>query len=261
MSIVKVGNIEIGGNRVIVAAGPCAIESEEQAVTIAKAVKKSGALIFRGGVYKPRTKRVSFQGLKEKGLKILETVRKETGLPIITEVVDPRDVEKVYRVADIFQIGSRNFQNFPLLVEVGKTDKPVMIKRGMNARLDVYLSAVEYVTAEGNERILLCERGINALETHTRNTLDINAIMALKTVSTFPVFGDPSHGTGGRSDMVGRAAMACLVVGADGLLIEVHNKPDEALCDGDQALTLEQFDGLMMDLKELAATNAVGRII
>jgi len=260
MSVIKIGNVEIGGNRVIVAAGPCAIESEEQALTIAKSVQKSGALIFRGGAYKPRTKRSSFQGLGEKGLEILETVKRETGLLVITEVMDPRDVEKIYRFTDFFQIGSRSFQNFPLLIEVGKTNKPIMVKRGMGAKLDIYLSAVEYITAEGNEKVILCERGINALETYSKNTLDVNAIMALKTLSTFPVFGDPSHGTG-RNDMVGRAAKACLVVGADGLLIEVHNNPSEALCDGDQALTLRQFDELMTELKELAQTKAIGRSI
>jgi 3-deoxy-7-phosphoheptulonate synthase len=237
-------------------AGPCAVESEEQLMATARAVKAAGAKVLRGGAYKPRTSPYSFLGLREEGLKLLAQARGETGLPVVTEVMDARHLDTVCRYADMLQVGSRNMQNFTLLEEVGKVDMPVLLKRGMSATIEEFLLAAEYVMKGGNEGIVLCERGIRTFETSTRNTLDLNAVPMLKRRSHLPVIVDPSHGTG-HSWMVPPLAGAAVAVGADGLLVEVHHNPQEALSDGEQSLTPDCF-GLMMDqLKALAV--AVGR--
>jgi 3-deoxy-7-phosphoheptulonate synthase len=237
-------------------AGPCAVESEEQLLTTAKAVHEKGASILRGGAFKPRSSPYSFQGMEEEGLKVLQKARMDYGIPVITEVMDTRLVELVCRYADILQIGSRNMQNFPLLKEVGRCRKPVMLKRGMNATLDELLLASEYILDGGNEQVILCERGIRSFETAYRNTMDLNAVPMLKQLTHLPVIVDPSHGTG-HAFMVPYLAKAALAVGADGLLVEVHCDPQHALCDGQQSLTIEQFATLMDELK--AISSAIGR--
>jgi 3-deoxy-7-phosphoheptulonate synthase len=255
-SKVRVGDLIIGGDKVIVMAGPCAVEDEEQIMATAKAVKKSGAQILRGGAFKPRTGPYSFQGLGEKGLKLLAKARDATGLKIATEVMDVRDVELVAKYADILQIGTRNMQNYPLLKEVGKVKKPVLLKRGMWATYKELLLAAEYIMSEGNREVMLCERGIRTFETYTRNTLDINAIPVLKELTHLPVIVDPSHATGKKS-LVGPVTKASVAAGADGIIIEVHPHPDKAVSDADQTLSTEEFDKLMKELKPIA--EAVGR--
>lgn len=239
-------------------AGPCAVESQEQLLATARAVQRSGASILRGGAFKPRTSPYSFRGLKEEGLKLLALVRQETGLPIVTEVMDARHVQMVCQHADILQIGSRNMQNFTLLDEVGLCHKPVLLKRGMSATLDEFLLAAEYILKQGNQQIILCERGIRTFETSTRNTLDLNAVPMLKKISHLPVIVDPSHGTG-HWWMVPWMAKAALAVGADGLLIEVHCNPKQALSDGPQSLCPDKFDLMMKELRKIA--RAVDRKI
>ena len=255
---VKVSGIEIGGREVIIIAGPCAVESMEQLVETSGAVKRSGAKIFRGGAFKPRSSPYSFQGLGEEGLKMLREISIETGLPVVTEVMDPRQIETVCKYADMLQVGSRNMQNYPLLKEVGMTRKPVLLKRGMMATIEEFLLAAEYILSQGNLQVVLCERGIRTFETSTRNTLDLNAVPMLKQRSHLPVIVDPSHGTGHRW-MVPAMAKAAVAAGADGLIVEVHYKPEEALCDGQQSLSLPEFARLMKDLKKLA--EAVDRSI
>lgn len=255
-SIVKVGGAEIGGDEITIMAGPCAVESKEQLLDTAKAVAKYGAHILRGGAYKPRSSPYSFQGLEEEGLKLLRLARMETGLPIVSEVMDTRQVELVSEYVDILQVGSRNMSNFPLLKEVGLAKKPVLLKRGMNATIDEFIWAAEYILSQGNDRVILCERGIRTFETAYRNTLDLNAVPMLKSLTHLPVIVDPSHGTGHRW-MVGTMAKAAIAAGADGLQMEVHYKPEEALCDGNQSLFPEDFEKLMAELKVLAP--AVGR--
>ena len=223
-----------------------------------RSVRNSNAKIIRGGAFKPRSSPYSFQGLGEEGLKLLSQIRKETGLPMVTEVMDTRQVELVAAYADLVQVGSRNMQNYPLLKEVGRCGKPVLLKRGMMATVKEFLLAAEYILNQGNEQVILCERGIRAFETSTRNTLDLSAVPMLKHLSQLPVIVDPSHGTGLRW-MVPAMAKAAVAVGADGLIIEVHNKPEEALCDGDQSLNLTEFSSLMCDLRIVA--EAVGRKI
>ena len=242
----------------IVMAGPCAVENREQLMTTARYVKSGGAKVLRGGAFKPRTSPYSFQGIEEEGLKLLAEARRETGLPIVTEVMDTRQVELVCKYADILQVGSRSMQNFPLLKEVGKCRIPVLFKRGLGATIDEYLHAAEYILLQGNEQVILCERGIRTFETSTRNTLDLNAVPMLKHLSHLPVIVDPSHGTG-HSWMVTPMARAALAAGADGLLVEVHYKPEDALCDGDQSLNPEEFSSMMTELQKVAA--AVGRYI
>ena len=246
----------IGGNRVHVMAGPCSVETREQVLEAAVPVKEAGATFLRGGAFKPRTSPYSFQGLGEEGLEYLAHARKVTGLPVITEVLDPRDLEAVYRYTDILQIGARNMQNFKLLTEVGKLGKPVMLKRGMSATIQEFLLSAEYIAAEGNRKIILCERGIRTYETETRNTLDLSAVPVLKRLSHLPVFVDPSHGTG-KWDLVAPMALAGVAAGADGLLIEVHPHPEVALSDGPQSLKPAKFAALMRTLRAVAA--AVGR--
>lgn len=251
-SRIKVGNVEIGGDQVVVMAGPCAVESRAQLLTAAKAIARSGGHILRGGAFKPRTSPYSFQGLQEKGLEILAEARAETGLPIITEVVNLPELEAVAQVADILQIGARNMQNFGLLRAVGQLRQPVMLKRGMSATIEEWLMSAEYILSEGNDQVILCERGIRTFETATRNTLDLAAVAMLKSLTHLPVIVDPSHGTGKRS-LVGPMSRAAIITGANGLMLEVHPNPQEALSDGDQSLDLPEFEELMKSLGPVAA--------
>ena len=257
-TIINLNETRIGGEEFVVMAGPCAVENREQLMTTARYVKSGGAKVLRGGAFKPRTSPYSFQVIEEEGLKLLAEARRETGLPIVTEVMDTRQVELVCKYADILQVGSRSMQNFPLLKEVGKCRIPVLFKRGLGATIDEYLHAAEYILLQGNEQVILCERGIRTFETSTRNTLDLNAVPMLKHLSHLPVIVDPSHGTG-HSWMVTPMARAALAAGADGLLVEVHYKPEDALCDGDQSLNPEEFSRMMTELQKVAA--AVGRYI
>lgn len=257
-TIVDVTGIRIGSAEVVIIAGPCSVENREQLMETAKAVKSAGGMILRGGAFKPRSSPYNFQGLGEEGLKLLMEARKETGLPIVTEVMDTRLVELVAGYADILQIGSRNMQNYPLLKEVGMLRKPVLLKRGMMATIEEFLLAAEYILNQGNDQVILCERGIRTFETSTRNTLDLSAVPMLKHLSHLPVIVDPSHGTGHRW-MVPPMAKAAVAAGADGLIMEVHYKPEEALCDGHQSLSPDEFARLMVDLRKVA--QAVGREI
>lgn len=257
-TIVKVNGVEFGGPKVVIVAGPCAVESQEQLFETARSVKLNGANVLRGGAFKPRSSPYSFQGLKEEGLKLLSQIRKETGLPVVTEAMDTRQIELVAGYADMIQIGSRNMQNFPLLKEAGMCGKPVLLKRGMMATIEEFLFAAEYVLHHGNDQVILCERGIRSFETSTRNTLDLSAVPMLKHVTHLPVMVDPSHGTGVRW-MVPAMAKAAVAAGADGLIMEVHYNPDKALCDGDQSLSLNEFKNLMSELPKIA--EAVGRQI
>ena len=257
-TIVNIGGVQVGGSEIVVIAGPCAVESREQLFETARAVKASGARILRGGAFKPRSSPYNFQGLGEEGLKLLANIRKETGMPVVTEVMDTRQVDLVASYADMIQIGSRNMQNYPLLKEAGMCRKPVLLKRGMMATIEEYLLAAEYILNQGNEQVILCERGIRTFETTTRNTLDLSAVPMLKRLTHLPVIVDPSHGTGLRW-MVPSMAKAAVAVGADGLIIEVHYKPEEAICDGYQSLSPNEFAQLMTDLKKIA--QALGREI
>jgi len=257
-TVVNVNGIPVGGREIVVMAGPCAVENEEQLSETARNVRSGGASMLRGGAFKPRTSPYSFQGLGRDGLEMLVRAREKTGMPVVTEVMDTRQVENVARYADMLQIGSRNMQNFPLLKEVGQTSKPVLLKRGMMATIDEYLHAAEYLLSHGNTQVVLCERGIRTFETSTRYTLDLNAIPILKQRTHLPVIVDPSHGTGIRS-LVSPMAKAAIAAGADGLLIEVHYRPENALCDGLQSLYPEEFGLLMEDLRKVAA--AIGRSI
>ena len=249
-TVVKVGDTQIGGGSLTLMAGPCSVESEEQVVAIAKAVKASGATMLRGGAFKPRTSPYSFQGLGATGLEYLKVARQETGLPIVSELMDLSQLP-LFKDVDVIQIGARNMQNFDLLKAVGHQDKPVMIKRGMSATYEEWLMSAEYIMAGGNNKVILCDRGIRTFETFTRNTLDLSAVLAVKQLSHLPVVVDPSHACG-KAWMVERMSMAAIAAGADGLLIEVHNDPPHALCDGAQSITPEQFDALMGRLAQLA---------
>jgi 3-deoxy-7-phosphoheptulonate synthase len=255
---VRVGSVEIGGSEVIVIAGPCAVENMDQLVETAVSVKRCNAKILRGGAFKPRSSPHSFQGLGEQALKMLREISDITGLPVVTEVMDIRQIDLVCRYADMLQVGSRNMQNFPLLKEIGMTRKPILLKRGMMSTVEEFLLAMEYVTSQGNNQVVLCERGIRTFETSTRNTLDLSAVPMLKSRCNLPVIVDPSHGTGLRW-MVPAMAKAAIAAGADGLIMEVHYKPEEALCDGQQSLNLEEFSQLMTDLRRIA--SAVDRFI
>lgn len=257
-TVIEVNGLKIGGKKIHVMAGPCSVESREQVLAAAVPVKQAGATFLRGGAFKPRTSPYSFQGLGEEGLGYLAHARELTGLPVITEVLDPRDLELVCRYSDILQIGARNMQNFKLLTEVGRLNKPVLLKRGLSATVQEFLLSAEYIAAEGNRKIILCERGIRTYETETRNTLDLSAVPLLKQYSHLPVFVDPSHATG-RWDLVAPMALAGIAAGADGLLIEVHPNPEVALSDGPQSLKPLKFAALMQVLKKVA--EAVGREI
>ncbi|MGI6713343.1 MAG: 3-deoxy-7-phosphoheptulonate synthase [Bacillota bacterium] len=257
-SIINVGGVEIGANRFTVIAGPCAVESREQLISTAEAVKESGAVILRGGTFKPRTSPYSFQGLEVKGLEILAEAREKTGLKIVTEVIDIYSLEAAMDYVDILQIGARNMQNFQLLRQVGKTTKPVILKRGLSATIEEWLMAAEYIMSEGNHNVILCERGIRTFETATRNTLDISAIPLIKNLSHLPVIADPSHATGDWK-LVIPLAKGILAVGAAGLMVEVHSNPMQALCDGHQSLSPKKFDMMMQNLKPLA--HSLGSVI
>src|SRR5918995_973033 len=249
-TVVRVGDASIGGDDLAIIAGPCAIESRAQAFAIAEAVRRSGARFFRGGAYKPRTSPYAFQGLGEEGLRILADVREAYGLKIVTEALDEAGVDLVERYGDMIQIGARNMQNFSLLRRAGKAKLPVLLKRGLSATLDEWLLAAEYVMAEGNYQVVLCERGIRTFAQHTRNTMDLAAIPAVRRISHLPVIVDPSHGTG-KNFMVTPLARAGVAVGADGLIVEVHDQPEHALSDGAQALTLEQYEQLVRDVRAI----------
>ncbi len=257
-TVVEVNGVKIGGNHIVVMAGPCSVESEEQIIGIAKTVKAAGAHMLRGGAFKPRTSPYAFQGMEEDGLKLLQKAKAETGLPIITEVMNPRDIDLVYKYADILQIGARNMQNFSLLKIVGKLDKPIFLKRGMAGTIGELLMSAEYILSEGNRQVILCERGIRTFETATRNTLDISCIPVLKELTHLPVVIDPSHGTG-HWQYVSAMSKAAVAAGTDGLMIEVHDRPEVAVSDGGQSLKPKKFKKLMEELKPVAA--AVGRTI
>ena len=255
-SIIDVSGVKIGGRRLAVIAGPCSVDNEKQIVGVAKSVKLAGATLLRGGAFKPRTSPYSFQGLKEEGLDLLKIARKETGLPIVTEIMSARMLERFVEDVDLIQVGARNMQNFELLKELGRTNVPVLLKRGLSATIEEWLMAAEYIMAGGNDNVILCERGIRTFETYTRNTLDLSAIPAVKKLSHLPVIVDPSHAAG-LWWMVEPMAKAAVAAGADGLIIEVHNDPEHALCDGAQSLKPERFARLMGELSGIA--KIVGR--
>jgi 3-deoxy-7-phosphoheptulonate synthase len=257
-TVVEVGPLKLGADRISVIAGPCAVESEDQIMEAARRVKESGASGLRGGAFKPRTNPYSFQGLHEDGLKLLAAAREETNLPVVTEVMSVSHVELVAKYADVLQIGTRNMQNFFLLQAAGKTGKPILLKRGMNATLDEFLLAAEYILDQGDSQVILCERGIRTFEDHTRNTLALSIVPALKKASHLPVIVDPSHATG-RADLVAPMSRGAVAVGCDGLIIEVHPDPSKALVDGAQSLDPGQFEELMKSLKPIA--KAIGRKI
>jgi 3-deoxy-7-phosphoheptulonate synthase len=255
---IRVRDVTIGGDAVTVIAGPCSVENEEQTVSTARAVKVAGASLLRGGAYKPRTSPYEFRGLGRRGLEILAIAREETGLPIITEVMTPADIDAVAEFTDVFQIGARNAQNYLLLEEVGKAGKPVMLKRGLSLLMEEWLLAAEYVMSQGNPDVILCERGVRTFETATRTTMDVSAVPVIQAMSHLPVFVDPSHAAGKRA-YVPALALAAVAAGADGLMIEVHPNPDQALSDGAQSLTFDQFADLMPRLAAVA--EAVGRTL
>ena len=248
-TVIKVGDTLIGGKNLTVIAGPCSVESEEQIVEVAKAVKDAGATLLRGGAFKPRTSPYDFQGLHEEGIKLLLTAKKETGLPIVTEIMNANHIP-LFEEVDVIQVGARNMQNFELLKELGKLNKPVLLKRGLANTFKELLMSAEYIMAGGNEQVILCERGIRTFETYTRNTLDISAVPVLKELSHLPVIIDPSHATG-MSRLVKPMAFAAVAAGADGLMIEVHNNPSKALCDGAQSLTPAQFADVMQGVEKI----------
>jgi 3-deoxy-7-phosphoheptulonate synthase len=257
-SIIDVNGNKIGGNKIAMIAGPCSVESEEQIISIAEDVKKSGANFLRGGAFKPRTSPYAFQGLKYEGLELLKAAREKTGLPIVTEIMSPYDIDKFVEDVDVIQVGARNMQNFDLLRELGKTNKTILLKRGLSATIEEWLMSAEYIMAGGNENIVLCERGIRTFETYTRNTLDLSAVPAIKKLSHLPIIIDPSHATG-KWWMVDPLAKAAIAIGADGLIIEVHNDPANALCDGQQSIKPSVYNDLVEELRVIA--KAVGREI
>ncbi len=250
-TVINIDGLAVGKDFVVIA-GPCSVESEEQTIKTAQKVKEAGGNMLRGGAFKPRTSPYDFQGLGLKGLKILEKAKRETGLPVVTEVTDPRDVSWVCEYVDVLQIGTRNMQNFSLLKEVGKVEKPVLLKRGMYSTLKEWLNCAEYILAGGNPNVILCERGIRTFETYTRNTLDLSIVPSVKEISHLPIIVDPSHGTG-RLSIIEPMSLAAMAAGADGVMIEVHHKPCEALCDKDQAMPPEMFESLMKKLQILGS--------
>ena len=257
-TVVRVNGVSIGGQQLVVMAGPCAVESRDQLLETARAVKKAGGRVLRGGAFKPRTSPYSFQGLGKEGLQLLAQARDETGLPVVTEVMDPQQVPLVTTYADVLQVGARNMQNYALLHAVGEAQRPVLLKRGMMSTVEELLMAAEYILSHGNGRVILCERGIRTFERYTRNTLDISAVPLIKQLSHLPVVVDPSHGTG-KWELVGPVSRAAVAAGADGLLIEVHPRPEEALSDGAQSLKPDRFADLMRELRLVA--EAVGRTL
>ena len=257
-TVVKVGTVEVGGSELVLVAGPCAVETAEQTIAIARAVKSAGAHILRGGAFKPRTSPYSFQGLGEEGLRILAEAREATGLPVVSEAIDVESVDLVEKYCDAIQVGARNMQNFSLLKRVGKARKPVVLKRGLSATLEEFLMSAEYILSEGNYAVILCERGVRTFSDYSRNTLDLSVVPAVKQISHLPIFVDPSHGTG-RRDKVAPLSRAAAAVGADGLMIEVHNDPNRALSDGPQSITPEMFEELVIDLRKIAPV--IGRTL
>lgn len=255
-SEIKIGNTVVGGKKLAIMAGPCSVESNEQITAVAQAVKDAGATVLRGGAFKPRTSPYSFQGLAYEGLDMLCHAREQTGLPIVTELMSPYDIDTFVDKVDCIQVGARNMQNFDLLKQLGKIRKPILLKRGLSATIEEWLMSAEYIMAGGNEQVILCERGIRTFETYTRNTLDLSAICAVKKLSHLPVIVDPSHSTG-KCWMVQPIARAAIAVGADGVMIEVHNDPAHALCDGAQSITPAAFVDVMADIRKIA--EAVGR--
>lgn len=255
-SEIKIGNTVVGGKKLAIMAGPCSVESNEQITAVAQAVKDAGATVLRGGAFKPRTSPYSFQGLEYEGLDMLCHAREQTGLPIVTELMSPYDIDTFVEKVDCIQVGARNMQNFDLLKQLGKIHKPILLKRGLSATIEEWLMSAEYIMAGGNEQVILCERGIRTFETYTRNTLDLSAICAVKKLSHLPVIVDPSHSTG-KSWMVQPIARAAIAVSADGVMIEVHNDPAHALCDGAQSITPAAFVDVMADIRKIA--EAVGR--
>ena len=251
-TVIDVNGSTIGGSGLGIIAGPCSVESEEQIVEVAKRVKEAGANFLRGGAFKPRTSPYSFQGLELEGLKLLKTAKRETGLPIVTEIMSTEYIDTFVEEVDVIQIGARNMQNFDLLKQIGKTNKPILLKRGLSATIEEWLMSAEYIMAGGNEKVILCERGVRTFETITRNTLDLQAIPVIKKLSHLPIIIDPSH-AGGYAYLVEPMAKAAIVAGGDGLMIEVHNDPENALSDGQQSLTPAQFDKLMEKVKEVAS--------
>jgi 3-deoxy-7-phosphoheptulonate synthase len=250
-TVVRLGDVPVGGREFVMVAGPCAVESREQLLTVARAVKAAGAHVLRGGAFKPRTSPYSFQGLGEEGLKLLAEAREATGLPVVTEAVDIEGLELVERYADAIQIGARNMQNFSLLRRAGRARKPVLLKRGLSATLEEFLMSAEYILSEGNYDVILCERGVRTFSDFSRNTLDLAMVPAVKDISHLPILVDPSHGTG-RRDKVAPLSRAAAAVGADGLIIEVHHDPNRALSDGPQSITPEMFQRLVADLRQIA---------
>jgi 3-deoxy-7-phosphoheptulonate synthase len=257
-SIVKCGNVEFGGNKIVMIAGPCSVESRKQLMTTAKAIKEAGAHMLRGGAFKPRTSPYAFQGMGEEGLKLLAEAREEYGMPVVTEVLDTRHVALINKYADMFQIGARNMQNFELLKEVGKTQKPVLLKRGLMSTVQEWLMSAEYILASGNMNVVLCERGIRTFETATRNTLDLSAVPLVKSLTHLPVAVDPTHATG-KKPLIMPMSRASVAAGADAILIEVHPKPEEALSDGDQSLLPSEYKELVKETAKIA--KAIGRSI
>ncbi len=255
-TVISIGDVTIGGGKIAIMAGPCSVETEDGLLRVAKEVKNQGVAFLRGGAFKPRTSPYSFQGLGKEGLEYLKKAKDKYGLLVVSELMDPRDMDLVCEYADVIQIGARNMQNFRLLKEVGKQPKPVLLKRGISATLKELLMSAEYIASEGNTDIILCERGIRTFETATRNTLDLSAIPALRKLTHLPIIVDPSHGAG-YSDLVEPMSLAAVAAGADGLLIEVHDNPEQAMCDGQQSLTKEAFSELMAKLAKVA--SAVGR--
>ncbi len=255
-TVVDVAGVKVGGKKLAVMAGPCSVENRDQITYVAQKVKDAGAAILRGGAFKPRTSPYSFQGLKYEGLELLCQAREATGLPIVSEIMSPRDIDVFVDKVDLIQVGARNMQNFDLLRQLGQTKKPILLKRGLSATIEEWLMSAEYIMAEGNPNVILCERGIRTFETYTRNTVDLGAIPAVKKLSHLPVIVDPSHGTG-KWWMVEPLARAAIAVGADGVMVEVHNDPDHALCDGQQSIKPEVFADVMDDIRKIAAV--VGR--
>lgn len=255
-TVVDVAGVKVGGKKLAVMAGPCSVENRDQITYVAQKVKEAGAAILRGGAFKPRTSPYSFQGLKYEGLELLCQAREATELPIVSEIMSPRDIDVFVEKVDLIQVGARNMQNFDLLRQLGQTRKPILLKRGLSATIEEWLMSAEYIMAEGNPNVILCERGIRTFETYTRNTVDLGAIPAVKKLSHLPVIVDPSHGTG-KWWMVEPLARAAIAVGADGVMVEVHNDPDHALCDGQQSIKPEVFADVMDDIRKIAAV--VGR--
>ncbi len=257
-TLIRVNGVTIGGKRIVIMAGPCSIEGREMLMEIGKSVKSSGAAILRGGAYKPRTSPYSFQGMGKEGLEILKEAKHLLKMPVVTEIMDTRDIDLISDYTDIFQVGARNMQNFSLLKELGSTNKPILLKRGLSATIKELLMSAEYIASKGNDKIILCERGIRTFETETRNTLDLNAVPVLKKLTHLPVIVDPSHATG-RSDIVATMSMAAIAAGADGIIVEVHQQPEKALSDGEQSLKPDEFRQMVKAIERIA--RAIGRTI